>query len=237
MAPQTDTQLTKGERVRKLRLFLNLNQTEFGKAISRNGTPVSQNYLSAIEGGRETMGSDVQTRIEARWNVRKQWLDEGIGEMLSADLDEPLSEAQATRIRTALGTAPKLNNKGGNLLWVPVRERGLFLRTQGNGSSLRRYNLPVLGDAGYAFEVGESAMLPAYAPGSFVITTRLDAPLDMVIGSPYVVQTEDLLLIAQFAGQAEGIYRFSFTNAPGEVALPDADILYVYHIEFKLAKP
>ena len=238
MTTLSDREQKKGQRVLQLRLQLGLNQTDFGAKLTRNNKPVSQNYISAIEQGRKKLGDDVQSRIEARFNVRRQWLDEGVGAMLTDEAVEPTTEQQL-RLKAALGSfnLPNIKTKGaGNLTWVAVRERGAFLRGQGDTANLRRTPFPILPDNVWAFEVADNRMLPVYALGSWVICSQLESALYMVSGVSYAIQTSDHLMVAVFKGKAEEDYQFEFTNEAEIVNLNTSVLAHIYHIEFKLLK-
>ena len=146
---------------------------------------------------------------------------------------------QQLRVAAALSNiAPaKTLAYGGNLTWVPVRERGPFLRTDGQGVSLRRSVFPLLEGECYAFEVADSAMLPAYPPGCYVIGSRLPNYFDVVPGVVYLVQTNEQIVLGAYEGFKGELYRFGFTGSTGCREVDVSDIQHVYHIEYRLAKP
>jgi transcriptional regulator with XRE-family HTH domain len=79
------------ERVKKLRLFLEMNQSDFGKKIG-----VAQTYLSQIEKGDRPVTDKIFKIICLEsWNgkfVNEDWLTDGIGEMFVKSKDEQISE-------------------------------------------------------------------------------------------------------------------------------------------------
>ncbi|SOD81115.1 helix-turn-helix domain-containing protein [Spirosoma fluviale] len=236
----TDKDLKKGQRLLQLRLQLGLTQTEFGEKLTRNGKVVSQNYLSAIEQGRKKLGDDVQSRIEARFNVRRQWLDEGVGAMFTDESNEPTTEQQL-RIKAAIGsmTLPpiKTTRQSGNLTWVAVRERGAFLRSPIGSGTMRRTPFPLLNEDAWAFEVAESSMAPLFPHGAWLICSLLPSYQDMVTGMSYVIQLADQLLFAEYNGMAEGVYRFRFVNSLELLEVAASQFVCVFHVELKLTKP
>lgn len=233
-----DAQLTKGERLRKLRLQLGYNQTEFGNELQRVGIPVAQNYLSKIEKGERNMGSDVQTRIEARFNIRTQWLNDGIGEMFvngEAPSMAPLTEQRQEQIKKALGSMPARVARQQTPTWVSIRERSQFLRDP-EQVLLRRAGLPQLAERTYGFEVADRAMMPRFPVGAYLICTPTKLS-ELVRGLPYVLATDDQLYIAQFEGVSEDTIQLGYLSDNRKDSVPTAAIHGVYHIELMLIKP
>jgi transcriptional regulator with XRE-family HTH domain len=233
----SDADIQKGNRVLILRNALGLTQTEFGQKLMRAGKPVSQNYLSAIEQGRKKLGDDVQSRIEARFNVRQQWLEYGIGEMIQEGAIVPTTEQQL-RVKSALQNIPAIKPRStGNLVWVSARDRGAFLRTDGDSATLPRTSFPPYRESIWAFEVTELSMLPNYPPGCWIVASRLVNPHDMVSGVVYGIQTINQFVLAQFIGVNEGLCQFQFTSSSNSLTVNPDSIRHAYHIEFRVAKP
>ena len=69
-----------GERLKKLRKVLNLNQSEFAKKIG-----MAQNSLSLIETGKNILTQQNINLIGLTFNVSKKWLELGEGEMFVSD--------------------------------------------------------------------------------------------------------------------------------------------------------
>ena len=209
-----------------------MSQEEFGVAIQRDGVAVDQNYISRIENNRGNLGPDVQERIEKRFNVKKQWLNDGIGEVFK----EPINPERQERIKSAIKPVPPISAKGGNLTWVSIRDLGVFLRTNGEASSLPRTPFLLLNSGAYAFEVADSAMLPDYTMGMYVICTALDSMWDMLVDRVYFIQTNSHMKLAKFTGFDKQLVNFIQSANGREFALPAEDISNVYHIEFKLVR-
>lgn len=70
-----------GARLKKLRLHLGHNQTEFASRIG-----VSQSYLSDLEGGKSEISRPLLLAMGAVFGVRPEWLERGRGAMLSRAL-------------------------------------------------------------------------------------------------------------------------------------------------------
>jgi len=234
MAATSDANLTKEERLKKIRLALNLTQKEFGEAIGRAGGKVDQNYVARLENQRANLGPDVQERIEKRFNVNHHYFETGIGEMFN---EKPTPE-QLARISQSLQATRNLTPKGGNLIWVSAREVGLFLRTDDNEPTLNRAVFPMLTEPGYGFEVSENNMLPEFPSGTYAICTRLAGPDDMVSGRAYFVQTGGRLLLGRYDGRDEDGLNFAYTYPAERIgfAMPESDIKYIYHVEFKMIR-
>lgn len=64
------------ERIRKLRKFLNLSQTEFGNRIG-----VKQGSIASYESGARMPLDSIIVSICREFNVNKEWLETGEGEM------------------------------------------------------------------------------------------------------------------------------------------------------------
>jgi transcriptional regulator with XRE-family HTH domain len=67
------------DRVKKLRKTLKLSQEEFGKRIY-----VSQSLLTEIESGNRKVNARTVQLIVSEYNVNKNWLLTGIGDIFSA---------------------------------------------------------------------------------------------------------------------------------------------------------
>ena len=78
------------ERIKKLRLFLNLTQEEFGKKLG-----VTRSAISYIESGRSNVTEQMLYTISLTFDVRKEWLQSGCGEMFA---EHTISEALASYI-------------------------------------------------------------------------------------------------------------------------------------------
>ena len=69
--------MTIGERIKKVRVRFNLNQTDFGSRIS-----VAQTYLSQIEKGDREATDKIIRLICLQFSVSEDWLRTGEGDML-----------------------------------------------------------------------------------------------------------------------------------------------------------
>lgn len=78
------------ERIKQLRLSLNLSQTEFGKRVG-----LTQNYIWMIEKGSRIPSERSIASICREFNVREEWLETGNGDMLNK---EPEAEKLAAFI-------------------------------------------------------------------------------------------------------------------------------------------
>lgn len=78
------------DRIRQLRGFLGLTQTEFGERIG-----LKQNTVALIESGRNTSDQSILAICNA-FGVNEKWLREGKGEMMKVDASDEL-EAVAQR--------------------------------------------------------------------------------------------------------------------------------------------
>lgn len=66
------------ERIKQVRLSLNLSQTEFGKRVG-----LTQNYIWMIEKGSRVPSERAIASICREFNVNEEWLETGNGEMLN----------------------------------------------------------------------------------------------------------------------------------------------------------
>jgi transcriptional regulator with XRE-family HTH domain len=66
------------ERLKQLRKYKNMNQTEFAGCLN-----MAQNSYSAIENGKHTFTEKNIALICLTFNVREEWLRYGIGEMFN----------------------------------------------------------------------------------------------------------------------------------------------------------
>ncbi len=67
-------------RLKKIRTSLKLNQEQFCKPIN-----ISRSHLSALESGRKNLTNRIIDDVCVKYNVNKEWLENGIGEMFLSD--------------------------------------------------------------------------------------------------------------------------------------------------------
>lgn len=67
-------------RLKKIRLFLNYNQTDFSKKIG-----IKQNHLSAMEIGQNKLNISVMQTLVDQLNVNLNWLISGKGGMFGTE--------------------------------------------------------------------------------------------------------------------------------------------------------
>lgn len=83
------------ERIKTVRAFLNLSQSEFGKRLG-----LSQNYIWMIEKGQRDPSDRTVSDICREFGVSEQWLRQGVGEMLvPRTRSEELAEFFASVLR------------------------------------------------------------------------------------------------------------------------------------------
>lgn len=68
--------MTIGERIKELRKSLGLTLEEFGKKLG-----VGKSAISNIENGSRNLTDQMSLSIRREFNVREEWLRDGIGEM------------------------------------------------------------------------------------------------------------------------------------------------------------
>lgn len=71
------------ERLKILRQYFNLTQTEFANRIKLN-----QSYYSQIEGGKKKLNDRIAKIICDEFSVNESWLRDGVGDMLANDRPE-----------------------------------------------------------------------------------------------------------------------------------------------------
>ena len=71
--------MTTGERIRELRKSLNLTLDKFGEKIG-----VGKTAISKIERGENNLSDQMLISICREYNVNKEWLRDGVGEMRSS---------------------------------------------------------------------------------------------------------------------------------------------------------
>ena len=86
---------TQGERIKKIRLQLNLQQDKFGEGIG-----VTKQFISNIERDIGFLSSDKLTNLLLNYNVNINYLLAGIGEMFlsSYELDEVKLENKIQKV-------------------------------------------------------------------------------------------------------------------------------------------
>lgn len=80
--------MTQGERVKKLRKELGLTLEKFGQPLG-----VGKTALSRIENGVNNLTEQMALAICRTYDVRREWLVDGVGEMwIGKTLDEEIAE-------------------------------------------------------------------------------------------------------------------------------------------------
>lgn len=74
-----------GDRIKKVRLFLKLNQTDFGQKIG-----LSQTAIGLYENSARNIPDRTILLICQQYNVRQNWLETGEGEMFDKPVDDDL---------------------------------------------------------------------------------------------------------------------------------------------------
>ena len=87
------------DRVKQLRTTLGLTQDEFGKALG-----VTRSAISYIESGRSNLTDQMLFMICATFNVRKEWLKYGTGEVF-------VSHTMSEELATYMGKLMALNDQ------------------------------------------------------------------------------------------------------------------------------
>ncbi|MCR1822437.1 helix-turn-helix domain-containing protein [Terrisporobacter muris] len=70
-------------RLKEIRLKKGLSQDEFSKKLG-----ISRSHVASLEGGRKTLTERLINDISREYNVNKQWLISGDGEMFIDPLDD-----------------------------------------------------------------------------------------------------------------------------------------------------
>ena len=68
--------MTENERIRLIRKRFGLTMEAFGKKVG-----VAKNTISQVESGTNNVSNQLRTAIIREFNVRKEWLETGEGEM------------------------------------------------------------------------------------------------------------------------------------------------------------
>ncbi len=88
-------------RIKKLRLYLNLNQTDFGSRIS-----VGQSAIGLYEKGKRKISNRVILDICREFNVNEEWLRTGSGHMFiepsTFSFDEYAKQIGCSELKTEL---------------------------------------------------------------------------------------------------------------------------------------
>lgn len=122
--------MTINQRVKSVRIALNLTQKEFGKKIT-----LAQTYLSQIEKGDRDVTEKILKIICAEYNVNEEWLRTGKGEMFKqitredaiADfVYQTLSAEDDTFQKRFILMLSNLNEKQ----WEVLQEMALLLANQ-----------------------------------------------------------------------------------------------------------
>lgn len=95
------------ERIKIIRKSQKLTQQEFGKKLT-----ISRSQIACYERGIHNVPERVLNQIEKEFNINKEWLTTGIGEMRSISNDElEMTETLATLNHSDIHLLKELINK------------------------------------------------------------------------------------------------------------------------------
>lgn len=72
-----------GQRLKKIRLYYDLSQEEFGKRIH-----ITKSSVSLLESGKNKPSDQTKALTCSEFNIRMEWLEKGMGEMFIPPEDE-----------------------------------------------------------------------------------------------------------------------------------------------------
>lgn len=227
------------KRIKILREYIGVNQTDFAKAINS-----TQNWVSQLESDRVRLSGEVANHICTAYKVNKDWLLYGKGEMLEKTaVAEPTTEYKSN----AKHMIAELEGGRPNMYIVPVKAFGGFLTGYENTvymKSLEKAYFPFVRGTCFGFEVDGVSMMNdekerSYRPGSWVVCTPIDNFSWLVKNKDYVFQTIDGIIIKRFVKVEKEYCHLTSINEDYNPVKPIhmKSIKVIYFVERKTTKP
>lgn len=232
------------QRIKNIRTTLNLNQAQLADKIK-----IKQPSISALESGGN-ISFDTVEKFRKYLNINPEYLSGRSDSMfLSSDV---LQKAHGFNDNTGQGNstssrpANQHESEKKNLTIVPLKAFGGF--TMGYADrifidSLEKIYFPWIQGECFAFQVEGSSMYKTYniegeilskgyAPGSYVITTKLNLPDLPTKGKDYVFQTIDGILLKKFVAiKGEKMYLESINKDYDPITVPVKSVKGIYYVE------
>lgn len=161
------------QRIKKIMDFYKLNQTSFSERVG-----LKQSNLSKILSGERTCGDAVINKISMSFDIRKEWLLTGEGEML-----------KDSQINVTVSEKPTAS-----LPLIPIDAVAGFPGEDKNGIAIEQcecYCVPEFADKGAQFliRVSGSSMYPKYSNGDILACRKIESITFFQWGKVYVMDT------------------------------------------------
>jgi phage repressor protein C with HTH and peptisase S24 domain len=218
-----------GERIRRVRKALNLNQTEFSGLI---GT--GQDQVSRWEKNLHVPSDLFLEKMAREFSINPDWLETGEGEMF---VDPSVGLSETTNDRFNYNVTKQVSREDANMWVVPIRAQAGFVKGFERDvfrQQIQRVAWPMVGGECFCFEVEGDSMLPIFQPKDWVVCKVLDDVDWLKEGRCYVFQTHNGLYIKRFEGIQDGqvhIHSVNPHHADLVNPIPLADLIKVYSIE------
>lgn len=173
-----------GDRIKELRLSMNLSQKEFAEKLE-----LKQPHIPPIEKGERTPGRRILNDISSVFNVNMEWLLYGTGEMISNGVKE--------HVQSPINLPIEENSLG-----VPVLDAEFSAGTlksieqvRNNAKVLAWLNIPEVRGCDYIIRVRGDSMADVMNDRDYVGIKRI-YDLDVIPpGHAYAIITDELELV------------------------------------------
>ena len=215
-AKRTQVPGTPGERLRKVRAMLQLNQTEFGEPVG-----ITQSTVAAYESGQRPPPLPVLLALEHRLHVSHQWVLHGAG--------EPLLRAGPTRpvITTSPEELKSLHQLEGEDQYYAVpylrdaaaAGSGLIMEDQVEGYCIIHKRVAPHPETVRCVRIAGDSMAPTLTDGSIVAVDITPLPLRAVDGKIVCSRTgEGAIVIKRL--RVRGHYALLYSDNGDQRAYP-----------------
>lgn len=234
---------TPAGRIRELLNESGWQQYELADRIGKHATLISK-YLSGKPAVSYAFARTLQDRVG--WSAA--YIMDGIGpKHINLDgIPGQVRQIYAGEMPYN-ATEKNINNGKANLWIVPVSAQGGFIKGFYDrlfSHKIQRITFPFIAGECFGFEVeGYSMFLPddpvgSFPEGSYVICTINEDVDSMRVGTAYIFQTRDGLLLKVFNGVRDREIALLSLNPDHNPVppLPVEELLVVYNIELKLGR-
>ena len=170
------------QRIKKIMDFYKLNQTSFSERVG-----LKQSNLSKILSGERTCGDAVINKISMSFDIRKEWLLTGDGEMLKEQSPaEDIAEESIDREYTTY--LLPLSAMAGQLSGLATD--GVFQ------SECEKIISPIKG-VDFAITIHGDSMHPEYPSGSRILIKKINPSIFIEWGKVYVLDTDNGVVVKE----------------------------------------
>lgn len=228
---------TAGQRIRHVRILLQLSQKKMAKEMD-----ISQSTLSQIENDHYAPTIESLFKLQQNHNLNCNWLISGEGHVFLTEETVTKKEIQADLFEKEVSVKDKKahDQKTYNANDIPLVDSNAvagYLKNHGSPeylATLETYQIPGFETAENhrIFQVNGESMVPTFQSGDFLICEFIDHPENIDTGTLVVVISEEGVFTKRIYGKEDlTYYVFKSDNANFEPFLIKAvDIMEIWKV-------